>query len=594
MSLKFHPDKFRGNEMEEQDAEQKFIMINKAYQTLTDESTRENFEKYGNPDGFQGSSVTIGLPSFLTRKSNELTVLLVYFFMMVTLVVIVGTWWRWSTRFHKSGVLNQSNYLFWNRLRPQLNERSCIEVLAGSDEFRELELMMEALPHEQRREMRRLNENACVRWETKDDALYTKYATTLLFAHMNPNCQVPSSLKPMMTYFLKETPKLLDVMIDMTLQRQFLKTGVTLLDLKQRVVQCRKRSDSPLSQLPYYQIYSESFDKALTKFKIRSLQDVVRMDDKQLDELLQELNMSREECENFKLGIRMIPDVHVEFCARTYDEDQILVKDIVTVTVKVQRIHRPWEFDHEQDPVMEPPEKKNNLKGRRDYREDDGLSFVDSNIENKRRMKLRNYRSPVVHTQYPFQMREKWVAIMHGQPIGQVLTKAIPALIEDETMNFTFPAQQPGKQKVILQIKCDSYFGLDVEKEIYFTVAAQPPEPEEEEDEDDDYAIPDEDEEPPQTYWYYLYGENIWEFFLTLFLLYFLYLIIISSSYGQKYVQPYVDVASNFTSPYYNEYVGPYVNMTYSKLEGVAGNFEGFFSADDVEYEDDFIERDEL
>merc|ERR1719464_1840654 len=145
--------------------------------------------------------------------------------------------------------------------------------------------------------MRRLNENAHVRWETKDDALYTKYATTLLFAHMNPNCQVPSCLNPMMTYFLKETPKLLDVMIDMTLQRQFLKTGITLLDLKQRVVQCRKRTDTPLSQLPYYQVYSETFDKTLAKLKIRSLQDVIRMDEKELDELLQEMNMNSEECE---------------------------------------------------------------------------------------------------------------------------------------------------------------------------------------------------------------------------------------------------------------------------------------------------------
>jgi len=308
---------------------------------------------------------------------------------------------------------------------------------------------------------------------------------------------------------------------------------------------------------------------------------------------LQELNMNPEECDNFKLGIRMIPDVHVEFCARTYDEDQIFLQDIITVTVKVHRIQKPWEFDHDKDPVMEPPEKKGNSKGKRDYREDDGLSFVDSNIENKRRINLRNYRSPIVHTHYPYQMREKWVAIMHGEPLGQVLTKAIPALVEDETMDFAFPARQPGKQKVTLKIKCDSYFGLDVEKEIYFTVEAKPP-VQEEEEEEEDYAIPDEDMEPPQTYWYYLWGESIWEFFLTLFLLYFLYLIIISSSYGQKYVQPYVDIASNYTTPYYNEYVGPYVNITYTKLEGFASNFEGFFNSEGLEYEDDFIDKDEI
>lgn len=86
LSLEFHPDKNRGNV----EAEQKFILISKAYQTLTDESTRENYEKYGNPDGFQGMSVTIGLPSFLTRRENELYVLVFYMLSMIMLVIAVA------------------------------------------------------------------------------------------------------------------------------------------------------------------------------------------------------------------------------------------------------------------------------------------------------------------------------------------------------------------------------------------------------------------------------------------------------------------------------------------------------------------------
>jgi preprotein translocase subunit Sec63 len=35
-----------------------FVRISKAHQVLTDESTRLNYEKYGNPDGYQGMKMT--------------------------------------------------------------------------------------------------------------------------------------------------------------------------------------------------------------------------------------------------------------------------------------------------------------------------------------------------------------------------------------------------------------------------------------------------------------------------------------------------------------------------------------------------------
>jgi translocation protein SEC63 len=70
LSLKYHPDKNQGNS----EANDLFIKVAKAYEVLTDDATRENYEKYGNPDGYHGTSVTIGLPSWLTNKDNELAV----------------------------------------------------------------------------------------------------------------------------------------------------------------------------------------------------------------------------------------------------------------------------------------------------------------------------------------------------------------------------------------------------------------------------------------------------------------------------------------------------------------------------------------
>ena len=48
-SLKYHPDKNPDNPA----AEATFMLIAKAYEALTDETAKANWEKYGNPDGKQ-------------------------------------------------------------------------------------------------------------------------------------------------------------------------------------------------------------------------------------------------------------------------------------------------------------------------------------------------------------------------------------------------------------------------------------------------------------------------------------------------------------------------------------------------------------
>lgn len=50
MSMKWHPDKAK-SEKDKETNNLKFVEINKAYKTLTDETARKNWEEYGNPDG---------------------------------------------------------------------------------------------------------------------------------------------------------------------------------------------------------------------------------------------------------------------------------------------------------------------------------------------------------------------------------------------------------------------------------------------------------------------------------------------------------------------------------------------------------------
>ena len=61
LSREKHPDKNPDNPQ----AVNEFIQITKAYTILTDEKARENFLKYGNPDGKGAFAVGIALPKFL-------------------------------------------------------------------------------------------------------------------------------------------------------------------------------------------------------------------------------------------------------------------------------------------------------------------------------------------------------------------------------------------------------------------------------------------------------------------------------------------------------------------------------------------------
>lgn len=87
LSLLKHPDKNPDNPL----AVQEFIRLTKAYSILTDETARENFRKYGNPDGPGSYNVAIALPKALLEKENQVQVLLCAFFIL--LVILPGVFY---------------------------------------------------------------------------------------------------------------------------------------------------------------------------------------------------------------------------------------------------------------------------------------------------------------------------------------------------------------------------------------------------------------------------------------------------------------------------------------------------------------------
>ncbi|SCW03334.1 LAFE_0G08130g1_1 [Lachancea fermentati] len=119
LSVKFHPDKLSKDLTEQQrlDMEEQYVLITKAYKALTDELTRENFLRYGHPDGPQATSHGIALPKFLVNSSGSPLVIISYIAMLgFILPFFVSRWWSRTQSFTKKGIHVKSASYFADRL----------------------------------------------------------------------------------------------------------------------------------------------------------------------------------------------------------------------------------------------------------------------------------------------------------------------------------------------------------------------------------------------------------------------------------------------------------------------------------------------
>lgn len=133
LSLKYHPDKNIGNKM----AEEMFMKIAKAYEALTDETSKENYEKYGNPDGKQALEVSIGLPKILLE--NPKVVLVLYLIAMVVVIPsAVGWWYSESKQYGEKNILYDTYGAFYALLQQSSTLKQLPEILAASAEFRKI------------------------------------------------------------------------------------------------------------------------------------------------------------------------------------------------------------------------------------------------------------------------------------------------------------------------------------------------------------------------------------------------------------------------------------------------------------------------
>lgn len=136
LSLEWHPDK-----NSDPNATKMFFLINKAKEILTDPEKKENFLKYGNPDGYRTAyTMSVALPSFLFDKSNQLIVLWAFAFVM--LVVFPCCIYKWFSsdrreRDKDTGVLVENLEIYFGEASKKMKDAQIIPMFACSSEFQE-------------------------------------------------------------------------------------------------------------------------------------------------------------------------------------------------------------------------------------------------------------------------------------------------------------------------------------------------------------------------------------------------------------------------------------------------------------------------
>lgn len=132
LSLKKHPDKNPDDPLAAQD----FIRLTKAYKVLTDDVSRENFRKYGNPDGPGSYSVAIAMPKFVLKKENRLPVLIGAFsFLLIALPVFVYFNFADSTVQNEHGLHLDNRKIFGTLMRTNMNQLDVANILTRTLEI---------------------------------------------------------------------------------------------------------------------------------------------------------------------------------------------------------------------------------------------------------------------------------------------------------------------------------------------------------------------------------------------------------------------------------------------------------------------------
>lgn len=416
MSLQYHPDKNPGDSV----AEAKFMMIAKAYEALTDETAKENYEKFGNPDGRQALQLSIGLPTFLLNPDNHRIIMLIYLMVLVIVIPSVVAMWYSKSKKYGDSMIMYDTYGFYNyALSEHAHNKMLPEIFAGSAEFRELP-MRESDNNDLVVLMKHFKQNSLIPKMRYNHPGIVK-TNLLIHAHLHRE-QLSSSLRSDLNVMLRKSFHLLDAMIEICLIKSWLQTTINVIEVMQNITQALGVKDSSLLQLPHF---TESEVKACMggKNSMRTLRQYILAEPDKRRGLNR---FSEEEKAQVHRICDILPNVEMKLHVEVDDEENIAEGDIMTITITLTRRNIP--AGETCDLVYAP--------------------------------------------EFPYPKAERWIAIL-----GDVRSNRLHALskitsqerVVKEKMMVRAPSNA-GTYSLDLFLKSDSYLGLDLKDTVKFTI----------------------------------------------------------------------------------------------------------------------------
>ncbi|KAF9236397.1 translocation protein sec63 [Melanogaster broomeanus] len=242
LSKLYHPDKVKAtvNETVEQIAN-RFVDITKAYKSLTDETTRRNYELYGHPDGRQEVSMGIALPSWIIEGKNTIWVLGFYGLLIGgVLPAMVGRWWFGSRRKTKEGIEARTAEGFWKGLEEGSGISDVVKVFGSAFRYEgwvksagDLSRVDEAIEKSIGGEWKEMKK-AVVNSDGEETA---KRALTLLYAHFLRLDLGFKGLEQEQTTLLLQTPALLNALLNIATARSWLAPTLGVMRLHAYIMQ---------------------------------------------------------------------------------------------------------------------------------------------------------------------------------------------------------------------------------------------------------------------------------------------------------------------------------------------------------------------
>ena len=350
LALKYHPDKNPNNLQ----AKSKFILIAKAYDALTNEESKKNFEKYGNPDGPGSMRISVALPSFVLEKKNHMPILVLFVILILVICPVAFLmWYHGNKEYNDTGMMISDQFIFYNYLNENILLKQMPFVLGLAREY----LSLSVKADETDILIKAYNKYLSLMSKHKLETIHplNKKAICLLYSYLDRNPLKYANYEKDLNTVLNPTSIFIENMYKMcieftqihTFRKEIKNFGYdcvnTIFEFSQNITQQISHIQDHFNafyQLPYFtenkiKLLKRKFGKVFNN-KPTVFNDFLLMDEKQRNEIL-DTEFSSQEIDDINKALESLPVYEAKMEVFTEGFEDILVDDYVTFKLILER-----------------------------------------------------------------------------------------------------------------------------------------------------------------------------------------------------------------------------------------------------------------